>query len=60
MPEKENTVMQPYPEGYHSIECPYCGQDVWGIPSDIDSGLRKHIQNYCAGPNPTQKEWWEE
>lgn len=38
--------------GYMSEECPYCHQAVYGVPDDIDSGMRKHIE-YCESA-PTE------
>lgn len=29
-----------------SVPCPYCGTHIFGMQSDIDSGLRKHV-DYC-------------
>jgi hypothetical protein len=33
------------------IACPHCGQVVYGTQANIDSGLRKHIDNYCPTPD---------
>lgn len=30
--------------------CPYCHTKVWGTERDIDSGLRKHIDNCPDAP----------
>jgi hypothetical protein len=28
------------------VNCPFCGERIWGIWSNIDSALRKHL-DYC-------------
>jgi len=33
-------------DDYHSVDCPYCKTQIWGDKTNIDSGLRKHIE-YC-------------
>ena len=35
-----------YGKGLVSEQCPYCHTQIYGTKSDIDSGLRKHIE-YC-------------
>jgi hypothetical protein len=32
-------------------ECPYCFTLVYGLPADIDSGLRKHIDQCEMAPS---------
>jgi hypothetical protein len=34
-----------------STDCPYCRTAIWGMASDIDSGLRKHIE-HCEMQQP--------
>ena len=29
-----------------SVNCPACDTSIYGMPNDIDSGLRKHME-YC-------------
>jgi hypothetical protein len=31
------------------VNCPLCGIRIWGTWSNIDSGLRKHL-DYCSVP----------
>jgi hypothetical protein len=31
------------------VNCPFCGIRIWGTWSNIDSGLRKHL-DYCSVP----------
>jgi len=34
--------------GYSWVECAHCQSRIWGTPDDIDSGYRKHLDNYCS------------
>jgi hypothetical protein len=45
------------PAGYTSVPCPRgCGDDIYGTPENIDSGLRKHLDNYCpVDPDETEE-----
>jgi hypothetical protein len=34
------------PDDMIFVLCPHCQARIWGLPADIDSGLRKHLE-YC-------------
>lgn len=44
-PNTLNGLMVVIPDNYSFARLP-CGHEVWGMDSDIDSGIRKHIE-YC-------------